>query len=293
MVKLLLSRVSALALFATLTGFFYIGFYHFKLTGHPDYLSQASNLTYCAMDSSTLQSILNHPFSYLDEGCQTVVFESFDHNYVLKISKFPTITKLFSHDVFSSITQKNPKFKRKKEALELAVKSLILCFNKFKKESQLLYLSIFDETQKNFHLEVRDKWGFSHKLKISDCIFSIQKKGRLFADVFFELSRKKEVDKAKSYLDSLFRLIQKERSSFILDKDANVLKNFGFIESEAALIDTAGLMRTSHPKHYKKQIEKVKKTLLPWLKSYFPELEEYACQLIEIEENSSYLELSK
>lgn len=183
------------------------------------------------------KEVLSQRFSYLGKGGQCYVFASEDGHYVLK-------------------------FFRKNRHLERMYKSLAIAGHSLPAETGLIYIHLaHDELPP---LQIVDKLQIAHTIDPNAYGFVLQRRAELVRPYLASLMEQGKIEEAKGALQALFHLAYEIRAKGIADGDANLAKNFGFLEGKPVEIDVGSFGYTS-----KKLIES-KEDLLQWLNAHYP-----------------------
>ncbi len=216
-----------------------------------------------------LADIFSQRFVYLTKGGQCYVFVSEDGNYVLKFFKHH---HLRAPAFYQYLPFLRPHARKKQAALKEAFASHQIACRELKKETGLVYLHLEKNRSFPFTVKIVDKLHIEHPLPLGLFEFVLQKRATLLYSHIDALMQKGDVEGAKQALAQALQLIQTCRQKGILDTDANLSTNFGFIEGEAIQIDTGRLSKpTPFPDYRPRGIEEVKH----WLNSHYPELTEF------------------
>ncbi len=202
--------------------------------------------------SQELSAILAQEFHYMGKGAQTYVFASRDGKYVLKCFKF--------HH------QKH----RKREAL---LASYQLAHEKLKDESALVSVHVKTTQGNPLTLFLVDNLNITHPLNAHDLAFVVQKRAKPVISELKMLLEQKNLEGAKAALASLVNLCRKTQEKGVVNTDANLAKNFGFLDGKAVLIDCGNLSQGKNPPPLKTG------SLQQWLQDESDELTAYLQKL--------------
>jgi hypothetical protein len=229
-------------------------------------------------EHANIKKILDQPYTYLASGSQSYVFLSDDGEYILKFFKhkrwrlspllefFPLPAKLDAKRAYWK--------KKKNETVDATFGSCLISFHTFKKETGTLFVHL-NKTPLNQTITLKDRIGFKHHLELSDVEFVLQKRA-IPTDVYLlSLKKQRKTKEAEKALASLLAFTLERAEQGYSDKDPHLIRNFGFINDEAAQIDIGGFHHD--PKkdllYYRTQeIPRIEKKLLPWLEENYPEL---------------------
>lgn len=121
-----------------------------------------------------------------------------------------------------------------------------------------------------------DKLGIEHPIDLNQHEFFIQKKASLIPEKIDEEMKKGNIEGAKETIHSLFALINGRIEKKISDADANLKKNFGFIDGKAIQIDVGRFSKTEFSKgRALNSLNKRKEDLHHWINQHYPELSTY------------------
>jgi hypothetical protein len=218
------------------------------------------------------KTILNQKFHYLSKGAQCYVFASSDNKYVLKFFR----QKLFYLSPFSYFLPselREKKLQKKKGALEKDFKSYLLAHEELKEETGLIFLHLNKSNTFDHPLTIVDKLGIEHRIDLNQHEFFIQKKASLIPEKIEEEMKKGNIEGAKETIRSLFALIHRRIEKKISDADANLKKNFGYIDGKAIQIDVGRFSKTEFSKgRALNSLDKRKEDLHYWINQHYPEL---------------------
>lgn len=168
--------------------------------------------------------LLNQPFTYLNKGAQSYVFVSADGQYVIKLFRFDKVPLFSPPNDFERINKANSLFS-----------SCLLAYKHYREETGLIFLHLNLTTNKLPILHCRDALGRSYRIPLDLCRFAIQRKVQVFDQALLEASQ--NPDLMKKRIDSFFTLIKGRILLGIINTDANITRNFGFLGDRAVEID--------------------------------------------------------
>jgi hypothetical protein len=162
-----------------------------------------------------LLTLFHQPFHYLGKGMQFFVFESEDHQIVIKLFR-------------------RPKKAHRVERLEKTFQACRLAFELAKEETGLLFIHLSPTSDRLPILSMRNRLGFPFSLSLDSCSFVVQKKAEPFFEVLLQALTRGEAD---PLIDSYLNLIFHRSSKGICNTDFLLKHNFGFLGSQAIEID--------------------------------------------------------
>lgn len=126
------------------------------------------------------RSVLEQPFTYLGKGSQTYVFESQDHQYVLKFYKFPSHMRKIGwlkHPFAYQTDDKRRKIKEHNlDRFRLSYTSYFLSWKELQEETGVLYVHL-NPTQHLFApIHLIDKLGMRYEVPADKMGFILQRK---------------------------------------------------------------------------------------------------------------------
>lgn len=241
------------------------------------------NCTAPSFSVEKAKEIFDKPFTYLKRGVQFFVFESADHQYVLKFYKQHRLKEKpvwLAKALFPSLQapweKKNLERKKLADALFGGV---VLAYQNLPEETGILAIQF--NKKGPFHQTVRlvDKLGIQYQVDLARHPFILQKKICTSENYFKEITKKNDEKKIKSALNNILTAIEARCQKGIFDEDTAVLQNLGFTaEGEAIFIDfgqyvldanIADWQRTQEEKV--RRVEKIKE----WAEKECPRLVTY------------------
>ena len=274
-------RIIVLGAFLLLAGYALFSTALWRLTDGFDLSHIQSDLKYSLRreascpNEEAIQDLLKQNFYYIGKGSQCYVFESEDHDVVLKFFRF---SRYRLHSLACYITA--PTFltdilKRRQREKEHKLNALFvscqLANQELRKETQILYLHL----NKTDHLKqtviLYDKLKRPFPIAIDAYEFLIQKKGEQiypYLTRLLEQGKKQEAQEALAHLTSIIHTCLQKG---IIDNDAMIHKNLGFRNQKAFFLDIGGFEREppANPEHI---LWQTTKRLRTWLNIHDPEL---------------------
>jgi hypothetical protein len=232
--------------------------------------------------TASIDQLLSQPFTYLDKGHQSVVFLSQDQKVVLKFYRFPSHLRCFNalnrplSYRFSARRQKIKAYNLQK--LKMSFESYRLCYDLLKEESGLLWLHLNKTNSLKKKIALIDRIGGRYEVDIDRTYCLLQKKADLIFPLLDALLQKKQKTEAKKVIQEILHLLVKSSQKGLLDKDAILDKNYGWIAGSAMHIDVGRFVqdeRLKNPAVYKQEIVKVTSSLRTFLAQHAPDLLEF------------------
>lgn len=223
--------------------------------------------------SEDTQRILNQKYHYLSKGAQCYVFQSEDHQYVLKFfrQKLFYIPQIYHYLPLPARLEhyRAKKLQKKRNALEKDFQSYVIAYEDLKSETGLVFMHL-NKTQIFQHpLTLVDKLGIEHQIDPNQYEFYLQKR----ADLIPQKIETCTLDEAKQAIAALFDLIEIKLEKGIRDTDENLKKNFGFVGTQAIQIDIGRFSKTPFSKEKAlNSLSKKKEDLQYWINEHYPEL---------------------
>ncbi|MBS0630154.1 MAG: hypothetical protein JSS30_08055 [Verrucomicrobia bacterium] len=229
----------------------------------------------CELDPT----VLAQPYHFLDSGGECYAFLSEDGQYVLKFFKHHHMR------LKSPLDPLLPKWEldRRKMRYNRFFNSCKLAYDRFRKETGLVYIHLTKSKNLQTSLTITDPNHIAHKVDLDQLEFTVQKKVLMAKPLLVVLAEGEELEQAKTRLDTLLTLIVQRCKAGIADHDAQ-LRNFGFIGDEAIEVDLGSFSEDETLK----TLPGIKRTLLhettkmrKWIKTTYPELEEHLDEKIK------------
>jgi len=240
-------------------------------------------------EMADIDAILKQPFYFLGRGVQCYAFLSEDQKFVLKLFKhhhfFPDNQTLrrFPLPKFLSSWRQHRLEEREKRLFSI-LHSCDLAFDQYREEAGLVYVHLQKTDRFKRSLTLIDKLGIAHQIDLDETEFALQKKAVLVFPHFTSLINNHHMDRAKASIDSLVVLIVERSKKGIVNQDAIMRRNFGFIEDQAIEIDIGSFAQDEFQKKpYVLKAELMYETLelKEWLNVHSPELAVYLDQEIQ------------
>ena len=220
-----------------------------------------------------IHTILSQPYYFLNSGGECYVFGSKDGKYVLKF---------FKHHHMKTKSWMDPLLpqsfiNRRMQKLTLLFTSCKLSYDRFRKETGLVYVHLNKTHDLKIKLSLFDPIGVIHKINLDQFEFALQKKASLAYPTIGALKEAQELDAAKVRIASLVNLIAHRCEVGLADHDAR-RRNFGFLGEQAIEIDLGSFSVNENLKtssEMKKVLMVETGRLRQWIHKYHPELLEF------------------
>lgn len=235
---------------------------------------------------------LAQEYHYLASGSQSYVFESADGNYVLKFFKHKRwrLNPLYALvPLPSKWEKKRIRWKEKKwETVNDTFRSCKISYELFKAHTGVIFVHLNKTKSLQSLLVVKDRVGLKHKLNLDNLQFVLQKKAIPTDEYLLSLKDAGDLEGAKKAILEMLTFTRERAELGYSDKDPHLIRNFGFINGQAAQIDIGGFHKD--PKkglsYYKsREIFKIEEKLIPWIKENYPELTAYTEEQIDFLSN--------
>jgi hypothetical protein len=192
-------------------------------------------------DTTNLEKILSQKFYYLDKGCQTFVFESKDHQYVLKLVRYHKYKPAFWMQYLQLFSITDEYRKKRKAFRERSKKntlhSYVLSYEKLSEETATTYIHLHKTTSFQKPLIIVDRLGRSYELPLNDIGFLLQRKGTPLISALLQAKNKQDLVKTGDIIHSFFQTVSSLYKKGIANKDYNCIKNAGVIDGKVVEID--------------------------------------------------------
>jgi hypothetical protein len=190
-------------------------------------------------DPSQHPPSLNEPFTFLGHGNESFAFLSADKKTVLKVFKLQFLRPAYFKEMVRAPLAEWPEtlVRARKARLDRTFSSIKIAYDLLREETALEYVHLTPTTHFTKPLILIDKLGISHTLDPNSLKFVLQKKADLVFPTLDVLVSQKKYDAVQAHVDSLLNLIEKRAALGIVDRDATLGTNFGFIDGKAVEID--------------------------------------------------------
>lgn len=220
-------------------------------------------------------SLLEQKFTFLGMGNQVYVFESADHEVVLKIFKQHRFRKPFWREILPNFQVKKRHFKKwangEKECFLRSLECYKLAFTELKEESALLlmHLNKTDSTFKNVNLF--DRIGRRYNVDLDKVIFCLQKRVAPLSSTITSLlknSKKNEVLAIlRKYVQMEIRLLKKG----FIDRDPGV-RNTALLAGKIIKMDIGNFVMADKRHTFNEHIWKDVNRFILWFNTHSPEI---------------------
>ncbi len=241
-------------------------------------------------EQSIVDPILDQPFFFLGKGVQCYAFISQDNTTVLKVFKHyhmwpdnPFLKKVHLPGFFDTYKQQvvHDREKRVKQIYD----SCHTAYEHYKEESALIYIHLNKTHLFNKQITLHDKLGISHTIDADSIPFVLQKKADLVYPTLHSFMKKKDEDGARKLIDGILNLIVKRCQKGIANQDAMIVRNYGYLGTNAVEIDIGSFRvdpTLKKPRAYKKELFYEARQLQNWIKNNYPELLNYLNERMEL-----------
>ncbi|MEI8329588.1 MAG: hypothetical protein WCG14_06290 [Chlamydiia bacterium] len=225
-----------------------------------------------------LKGIFAEPFTYLGRGHQSIVFESADHEYVLKLCSIHSDLRPFGwlKRPLSRMTTKRKVIEsRNITNLTETKKSHSFAFSSLESGSGIMLIHM--NKSENFPLNVVliDPLGYTYTLPLKETFFLLQKKGTLIFPTLQHFLHAGQISQAKAAIENLLTFIHDRSLKGIKDDDPVLEKNYGFYGTTPFQLDTGRLRpdeTLTNKALAKKETVTITEGLQSWLTQTSPEL---------------------
>jgi hypothetical protein len=183
------------------------------------------------------RTILSQPFTYLGKGRQFFVFESKDKKWVLKFIKCQRFNEwyqgIWGLDQLALLRRERLAEKAKKISQLFA--SVALAAGRLRDESGVLSAHLIQKEEYGVEVTVIDRLGISHKVRVDEVPFVLQKKAEQVMPVLQEANR----EALAKRLEQLCVLFSSLAAKQAIDIDDGAIRrgNIGFLDERAIYID--------------------------------------------------------
>jgi len=232
-----------------------------------------------------MKARLNQTYFFLKSGGQCYTFLSEDQQYVLKVFKHHHMR---INSPFNKVKLPQPfdiyrlKLLGGKESPEERLNHMFnsckIAHNELKSETALIYLHLNKSKYFQQPIKLVDKLGITHIFDLDSLEFALQAKAELVYPTLLQLIKEGNKEGAKQRIASLIDLFHIRGQKAILDTDAQIQRNFGFIGEKAIRIDLGNLQKEAtlkDPVAQRKLLIKEIEPLHLWLQTRSTELANY------------------
>lgn len=229
-------------------------------------------------DEAMAKDLLAQKFYYIGKGSQCYVFESTDHDVVLKLFRYPRyrlhpIARYITAPAFVAEIQ-NARAAVKQQKLDDLFTSCMLAYQELHEETGLVYLHLNKTDHLKQTVVLHDKLRRAYPIAIDDYEFVIQKKGEQIFPYLTRLLIQNKKQEARQALGDLAALLHRRVQKGIEDYDAVIHKNSGFRGQKALFLDVGGFARSAPP-NAQEILWRTTKKLRAWLNAQDLQLAEY------------------
>ncbi len=236
-------------------------------------------------EKQEVKALLAQEFYYLAKGAQSYVFESADHEYVLKFFRHSHMRPPFWVHLLPSIgsieNYRAAKIEKGYAKLYKDFASYQIAFKELKEETGLVYLHLNKTDDLKQKVKIWDKIGIGHILDLDSMEFIVQKKAELIFPAITKWMNTQEEQKAKDALSSLIAFLKLRRDKGIFDKDPDLNTNFGFYQGKAIQIDVGRFKFIPIEDSPKDEIVRITDNLLQFLNANYKGLSSHLQAEIE------------
>ena len=211
---------------------------------------------------------LSQNYHYLGCGGQSFVFESEDHQFVLKFFKHHRWKK---DRYLFRLQNMEERVECREQTLMSAVYALQFCQNESRVEYAHLNRGTSDLPVVTFIDRVRRK----HRLDLNQYQFIIQRKGITLQERLVSRKARGDLEGAKEDVRSSLELLAYCHHKGIKNKDPYMPRNFGFVDDKPVVIDSGALCPYPENRPQKipeKDLRKAVARLLQWTDKNYPPL---------------------
>lgn len=236
--------------------------------------------------SKEAELALSQRYFYLGRGRQCFAFQSEDGQYVIKFPRLDRyrnrlLFRVCPFDVFKApINQRLESHASRKEKL---FASFEISCDELQEDTAIV--AMFNSPKNGKKLEIIDRLGRVFWLPLEKTGFILQRKLRLFRDVFQEALAKKDRAEIDQILERFLEVVTRVADKGILSKDGSFLNNFGFDETRCFQIDVGSFYRAkelSRNEAFVASIHASVETLRVWLLHRDPALLECIDQKLDL-----------
>lgn len=201
-------------------------------------------------ESQQVELALSQAYHHLGNGGQCMTFVSSDGKFVIKFFKqkkfaIPSWMERFPIPfLIDGFRQK--KGMKRQEKRNKVFSAFKLSFDNLAEETGLLYVHLNQTVHLKKILSVTDVDGNTYLLNLDQLEFVIQKKAELAHLYIDSLMKKQKHEEAREAIDQLLALQLTILRKGFHNRDPNFRHNYGFIDSQAILIDVGRIIPSEH-----------------------------------------------
>jgi hypothetical protein len=229
-------------------------------------------------EQQKLHMIFSQPFYYLSEGDRCYVFESQDHEYVLKFFKMKNLTpKYWLNYIPLPWLEKLRIYKvgGRERARQETFGGFKIAFEEFRHQTGLLFVHLFQTNWLKTRVRVKDAEQRTHLIALDSVPFVLQKKAVLLCDYVDHLIQNKKEKEAVGSLLLVLDLI-KERSQRGLSGDETKIElDYGFIGDKPVYMDVGHMLHDEslkNPLNTLRSVFRASQDMEEWVKNHYPSL---------------------
>jgi hypothetical protein len=252
---------------------FCIRFIHSTLPYNPDW--ELPPLS--PKEKESLEKILNQRFYYLNKGGQAFAFLSDDEKYVIKFCRFPSSIRPLSWicQPFSKFkASKIQEAKRALKRLHNSFHSYKLAYEELKEETGLLYVHLNPSHEFKKSVTIVDKLGSHYEIPLDNVAFIVQKRAELLDPALKNYELNQDTAAMQLAITSLIDLFIASSAKGIVDYDAILHKNYGFLDKKAIHIDLGNFAKNEEikePKRTAAHVVEMTASFKKRLEKFYPE----------------------
>jgi len=230
----------------------------------------------------------DQPFYYMGKGSQTFVFESADHNWVLKFYKFPSHMRKISWLKHPIAYKRDP---RRIEIKDHNIKRFLMSYSSFHfahtllpHETAVTYVHLNPTQTIKKSVTLYDRLGAKYSVSLDSTGYLLQRKAEKIFPVLDRAMASGDIALGKKVVDELIGVIVARCKTGLTDLDAMVHNNYGWLDGRAIHIDVGRFIpseEVKQPSEYKKEAVRITQLFSDHLGEHYPEL--YAYYLAQIE----------
>lgn len=213
----------------------------------PHYKPQTRWEVKAPVNMEYLKEITNQPFTYLDKGHQSYVFESADKKWVIKFPKLQRYRMLpWTRSLPMPHRAKKKRILKqmdRDEDLAWIFDSWKLAYEQLPEESGVLFVHINPDRTLPLQMTIIDKAGISRSLNLSQYPFLIQKKATSLESYLDAAYASHDEVKAQEGIKKLLHLYTQSFQKGIVEKDPHIARNTGIIDGNFIHLDPARFVK--------------------------------------------------